>query len=103
MQILSLVLLSFQLVEIGLMHLAWVCFFKQSPYIFNAKKLDKEATIEHLFKQQRAFRKHSKSALNISASLTAALQSTASLQFMFNYYHFFPHGSNFAGAADYLH
>ena len=66
------------------------CFFKQSPFVFDAEALDKDTSIESLFKTQRAFRKHIKGVSDISASLSAALQLPSSLQFMFNYYHFFP-------------
>ena len=66
------------------------CFFKQSPFVFDAESLTKDTEITELFQAQRTFRKNSKGLNNISASLSAALQSASSLQFMFNYYHFFP-------------
>ncbi|MCK5881628.1 MAG: amino acid adenylation domain-containing protein, partial [Sinobacterium sp.] len=73
------------------------CFFKQAPFVFEAGELSKDTSLNELFKTQRAFRKLIKGRSDISASLSSALQQPSTLQFMFNYYHFFPAGQTLQG------
>ena len=73
------------------------CFYQQSPFIIKSDCLTSTSTITDLLQYGREFRKESKHLNSISAGLNHELAPTGRLQFMYNYYHFFPQNQKMLG------
>ena len=75
------------------------CFFQPSPFVFDAGLLKAETSINALFDYLRQYRKAIKGYDNLSIGLSRQLSGGNGLQFMFNYYHFFPLDQKMCGHA----
>ncbi|NRB37621.1 MAG: amino acid adenylation domain-containing protein [Pseudomonadales bacterium] len=73
------------------------CFFQQSPFIMPNALCQAATPIKSLLTYASRFRKEIKAVNNISAGLSHELAPVGRLQFMYNYYHFFPQDAQMLG------
>lgn len=66
------------------------CFFQQTPFVFEQSVLSANESIPSLLSYARQFQKAAKPHQPVSIMLQHKLQPQGGLQFMYNYYHFFP-------------
>ena len=75
------------------------CFYQQTPFIVDNALLHSDTPIKSLLKYSSNWRKQIKAFNNISAGLSQELAPVGRLQFMYNYYHFFPQDQQMLGHA----
>ncbi len=77
--------------------LALGCFFQQTPFVMEAGLLTGDSSIKELIQYGSIFRKKLKGLGPLSTGLFQRLSPVGRLQFMYNYYHFFPQQQTLLG------